>query len=70
MTDAFDEILTVPEVAERLRVQPSWVYGHSDFLGGYRLGKYLRFSWKRVIERIEQSGRKVGSQPNVFPEKP
>jgi len=64
MTDVSDEILTVPEVAERLRVPPSWVYGHVDLLGGYRLGKYVRFSWKGVMARLELSGRKLGSQPN------
>lgn len=46
-------LLTVDELAARLRVKPSWVYTHADDLGGYRLGKYLRFSWARVIERLE-----------------
>ena len=48
-----DHILTVGEVAERLRLAPSWVYAHADDLGVYRLGKYLRFSWRRVLERLE-----------------
>lgn len=47
-------LLTVDELAARLRVKPSWVYTHADDLGGYRLGKYLRFSWDRVIERLER----------------
>jgi hypothetical protein len=64
MADVRDEILTVPEVAERLRVKPSWVYGHVGLLGGYRLGKYLRFSWKRVITRLELSCNNLGSQSN------
>ena len=50
-----DEILTVCEVADRLRLPSSWVYGHADLLGAYRLGKYLRFSWKRVLGRLEAS---------------
>jgi len=50
-----DEILTVGEVAQRLRVPPSWVYSHTDLLGAYRLGKYLRFSWGRVLNRISGS---------------
>ena len=50
-----DEILTVPEVAVRLRVKPSWVYAHADDLGAYRLHKYLRFAWSRVLERIENN---------------
>jgi hypothetical protein len=48
-----DEILTVSEIAERLRVPNSWVYGHADLLGAYRLGKYLRFSWKRALQCLE-----------------
>ena len=52
MTTGSTEILTVTEVAQRLRVAPSWVYGHADLLGAYRLGKYLRFDWKRVLERL------------------
>jgi hypothetical protein len=68
MTAPSDEILTVPEVARRLRVQPSWVYGHAEILGAYRLGKYLRFSWRRVIARLEMANRKLGSQPNDLPE--
>lgn len=50
---AADPLLTVDELAARLRVKRSWIYSHADDLGGYRLGKYLRFSWARVIERLE-----------------
>ena len=55
-TNSSTEILTVHEVAQRLRVAPSWVYGHADLLGAYRLGKYLRFDWKRVLERLLSGG--------------
>jgi len=55
-------LLTVEEVAGRLRVKPSWVYSHADELGAYRLGKYLRFSWERVLDRMEQG---VGSRSGV-----
>jgi hypothetical protein len=48
------DILTVNEVADRLRVKASWVYSHAADLGAYRLGRYLRFSWIRVLERIEK----------------
>ena len=47
------EILTVEEIATRLKVKTSWVYTHADELGAYKLGKYLRFSWDRVLERLE-----------------
>lgn len=44
------QLLTVEELAARLRVKPSWVYSHADDLGVLRLGKYLRFNWQRVLE--------------------
>ncbi len=53
-------LLTVDEVAGRLHVKCSWVYSHSAELGAYRLGKYLRFSWERVLERLH----KLGPAPN------
>ena len=46
-------LLTVQEVADLLRLKPSWVYAHADDLGAFRLGKYLRFSLPRVMERLE-----------------
>jgi len=61
MTNA--EIITVAEVAARLKVKDSWVYGHKDFLGAYKLGKYLRFSWPRVLERLEARSS-LGSKTN------
>jgi hypothetical protein len=53
------EILTVSEVAIRLRVAPSWVYGHADFLGAFRLGKYLRFDWGRLLQRLAGQERSL-----------
>jgi hypothetical protein len=49
---AENQLLTVDEVATRLSVSRNWVYNHADTIGGYRLGKYLRFSWPRVLERL------------------
>ena len=48
-------LLNVSEIALRLQVKESWVYTHADQLGAYRLGKYLRFDWQRVRQRLEQS---------------
>lgn len=45
-------LLTVDEVAARLSVSRNWVYNHASEIGAYRLGKYLRFSWPRVLERL------------------
>ena len=50
------ELKTVNELAELLRLKPSWVYDHADDLGAFRLGKYLRFSLPRVMERLERGG--------------
>jgi hypothetical protein len=61
------ELLTVSEIARRLRVAPSWVYSHADLLGAFRLGKYLRFDWVRVLEKLAAPGQGIhslGSQPN------
>ncbi len=49
-----DEILTPAELALRLRQKLSFIYSHRDALGGYRCGKYLLFSWLRVLEALEQ----------------
>ena len=48
------ELLTVTEVAARLRVKSSWVYEHADDLRVLRVGKYLRFRWDLVLEQLEQ----------------
>ena len=47
-----NQLLTVDEIAVRLSVSRNWVYNHADAIWGYRLGKYLRFSWPRVLERL------------------
>jgi hypothetical protein len=48
------ELKTVSELAELLKLKPSWVYDHADDLGAFRLGRYLRFSMPRVMERLER----------------
>jgi hypothetical protein len=63
---AQETLLTVQEVADILRVKPSWIYDHADDLGAFRLGKYLRFSLSCLMERLE-SGQSLGSQPNDLP---
>ena len=60
-----DSLLTVDEVAERLKVKASWVYAHADALGALKVGKYLRFSWNRVVEHLTHAqAPSMGSQPN------
>jgi excisionase family DNA binding protein len=53
-----DELLTVQDVAARLKVSTSWVYEHtrlrrsqrSDRLPHIKLGKYVRFDARAVRE--------------------
>jgi excisionase family DNA binding protein len=53
-----NELLTVKEVAELLRVPVSWVYDRTrrrslDRLPGIRLGKYWRFRQAEVLAWVE-----------------
>jgi hypothetical protein len=63
------ELKTVNELAELLRLKPSWVYDHADDLGAFRLGKYLRFSLPRVMERLER-GEVGGTEFGVPTQRP
>jgi hypothetical protein len=58
-------LLTVPELANRLRVKASWIYCHVDELGAIRLGKYLRFSWATVMNRLAEASDRQSSQNRV-----
>jgi hypothetical protein len=58
------DLLTVEETAKRLRVKKSWVFTHADEIGVFRLGKYLRFSWPRVLECLDRKSRSLGQSPN------
>jgi len=60
------EFMTVEEVAEKLKVNKSWVYDHADDIGVLRCGKYLRFIWPRVVGCIEQLNR-TSMQPDREP---
>lgn len=55
MTEDLEELLTVEEVAEFLKVPTSWVYGHTrhrgrDQIPHIKVGKYLRFHVSAVRE--------------------
>jgi excisionase family DNA binding protein len=54
-----NEILTVNEVAELLRVPVSWVYDRTrkrsaDRLPGIRLGKYWRFRYDDIVDWLRR----------------
>ena len=56
--------LTVEEVAEALGVSASWVYKHTDLLGGIRLGKRLwRFPEHELTTLLAQPARSPGPAP-------
>ena len=53
------ELLTVDEMADRLKVKPSWLYFRTmqtgkDAIPRVRIGKYLRFNPGAVMEWIEK----------------
>jgi excisionase family DNA binding protein len=50
------DVLTVEQLAERLKVPVSWVYKHANNgLPTLRCGRYLRFSWPEVCEWLRQA---------------
>lgn len=53
------ELMTVEDVARFLRVPESWVYEHArrrriDRLPHYKIGKYLRFAEREIVEWLQQ----------------
>ena len=55
----FRELITVDELADRLKVRKSWVYGKTmykgpDAISRIQAGKYLRFDYALVIEWLER----------------
>jgi excisionase family DNA binding protein len=56
---ARNDLLTIKEVAELLRVHVSWVYGRTrrrsiDRIPGFRIGKYWRFQESEVLAWVER----------------
>ena len=54
-----DRILNIAEVAKLLRVPVSWVYERArrrsfDRIPHFKLGKYLRFSEKEILDWLER----------------
>lgn len=57
---SFKELITVDELAERLRVPKSWVYCKTREHGPkamprIRTGKYLRFQYSAVLDWLKNS---------------
>ena len=63
--DDLHELLTVEEVASRLKVSKSWVYEHtrarglprSERLPHIKIGKYVRFEARAVREFLDRKCR-------------
>jgi len=58
-TVAIDDLLTVDELAEKLKLRVSWVYARTrergpDTIPVLRCGKYLRFSYPSVLEWLRR----------------
>ena len=60
------DLLTLNELAEKLKVKPSWIYGYSrrqtgpDAIPRIKVGKYLRFRLNEVMNWIEERQDKEG----------
>ena len=59
-----EELLTVVELAESLKVNRSWVYGKSRETGPgsipkIKVGKYLRFELGKVMEWLRKKNKEV-----------
>jgi len=55
-----EDILTPEELAARLKVRKTWVYEQTrsrsrNPLPRLCMGKYLRFDWMKVVERLTES---------------
>lgn len=60
-----NELLTINELAARLKVNLSWLYSKTrikgkDSIPVYRLGKYLRFREDEVMDWIQRQ-QKIGN---------
>jgi excisionase family DNA binding protein len=57
---SFRELITVVELAYRLKVPKSWVYGKTrekgpEAIPRIQTGKYIRFEYEKVIDWLENS---------------
>jgi len=58
------DLLTVRELAEKLKVKPSWVYGQTrrtgkDSIPGLKVGKYWRFYLVPVLNWLRDRQKEV-----------
>jgi excisionase family DNA binding protein len=50
-------LLTVEELAHRLKVKKSWVYAQTRLknIPFLKCGKYCRFQWEKVIKSMQEA---------------
>ena len=65
MNELFDDFLTIDELAEKLKVKKSWLYGRTreqgeDAIPKIRCGKYLRFSERAVMRWLIKKNVEMG----------
>jgi len=58
-----EDLLTVDELAKRLKIKKSWVYAQTrrrdaDSIPKLKIGKYLRFEWEAVRNWIDNQNQK------------
>jgi excisionase family DNA binding protein len=59
-----DELITVKELAEKLKVQVSWIYQRTrlgqEAIPFVKMGKYLRFNLTEVIKFYKENPQLTG----------
>ena len=55
-----EKLLTVREVAERLRVGPAWVYARAKKLPCLRVGRFRRYRLSDVVKFLEKQRENDG----------
>jgi excisionase family DNA binding protein len=69
-----EDILTPEEVAERLKVPPSWVYEKTrgrcrNPIPCLRLGRYIRFDWNAVLNWLSVEAESHAKRASIPPKR-
>jgi len=58
------ELITVQELAKRLKVPVSWVYQRTrlgqEAIPHVKMGKYVRFNWDEVVAFLRSGPKRAG----------
>jgi len=62
-----EDLLTINELADKLKVQKSWIYSRTREIGPnaiprIKVGKYLRFRLEEILSWIENGNRNKTDQ--------